>query len=270
MSTSLEAEAGAPEHGGSPAVGERMSQAGSLCANCAAPRSGAYCSECGQPLTVDRLSLRGLVGQLAHTFDLERGLLGTTIELFRHPRSVIVGYLGGRTVPYTNPVKHFVLAVSIAQVLALASGFTGDLASGLTEGTADVQAATSRVIEVLERCSVVLAAPAVLVLAAAQRRLFQRAGWTYAEHLASALFLVGNQLLLWIPALVVSGIGKSVASKVLVGLTLLGSTVYYTWAACALFGGSTKGAVLRALAVLASSAVFAILLLTLVLGIAAS
>lgn len=264
MPTSLKGDSSASDDRGSPKVSTSPSDR--PCVNCGASRAGPFCAQCGQPLVVERLSLRGLAGNLAQAFDLDRGLVGTTLELFRHPHRVVVDYLRGRTVPYTNPVKHFALALSITQVVALASGATGEFASGLTEGSTDAEVTRSRVVGILDRFFVLLAAPAVLVLAAVQRVVFHRARWTFAEHLASALFIAGNQLLLWVPALVMAGgTRKSLVGNVMVGITLLALLAYYAWAARGLYGGSVLGTLGRAIAVTGLSALISMALLTLAL-----
>lgn len=213
---------------------------------------------------VESLSLRGLLGQLAHAFDLERGVVGTTLELFRRPQHVIAGYLRGRTVCYTNPVKHFALALSITQVLALASGATAAFASGFADGSTGSGASVSHLAEMLDRYFVVLAAPIVLILAGVQRSLFRRAGWSYAEHLASALFIAGNQLLLWVPALFIAGAAqKSIGVNLFVGLTLTASIAYYALAIRRLFLGSLFGTLARTIAVVGLTAILSLLLLAL-------
>jgi hypothetical protein len=237
------------------------------CANCDAPRSGPFCSTCGQPSRAGRLTARALTGHFAEAFDLDRGVLATPLALFRRPGRVIRDYLRGRTLPYTNPVKHLALVLSLVQLSALAAGATGAFTSGLVEGSAAadparVQQATST----LDRFFVLLAAPAVPLLAAVQRLVFYRAGLTYAEHLAFALFVAGQQLLLFLPSLLVTGYRGPYAlgaSVLLAGL--FGSVLYYAWAAHGVFGGRAAGALGRSAAVLALTGTLYLAMLVLAL-----
>lgn len=93
------------------------------CANCGAVLGGRYCSACGQPVLPDRLTGRESVRRLATgAFDLDRGILRTVTDLFRCPGAVARDYVRGRTIPYANPIKYFVLVVSLVQIVALWAG----------------------------------------------------------------------------------------------------------------------------------------------------
>jgi hypothetical protein len=238
------------------------------CANCDAPLAGPFCAACGQGASPGRLTMRDLAGRLVGAFDIDRGLLGTTAQLFRRPGAVIRDYLGGRTLPFTNPVKHFALAVSLVQLVALATGATGDFVGGLTESSG---ASASRVAEVLDRWFVLLAAPAVLVLAAVQRRVFRRTALHYAEHLVFALYVCAQQLLLWVVVLPATTWPKPWSTLAALAVTIV-AMLYHAWAAHGTFGegqgaSSVWGTAWRALVALALTGIVYFCALALVLGL---
>ena len=224
------------------------------CANCAGPDPGAFCAACGQRVYAARLTLGEVARRLvADAFDIDRGVLHTGAALFRRPGEVVRDFLRGRTVPYSNPVKYFLLVLAVVQLAALWGGATGQFVSGLTEGSPD--GTVTRTAALLDRFFVLLAAPAVPVLAASHRLLFRRAGLTYGEHLVAALFVAAQQLLLWLPALTVAGAATGPARWLLPATSLAAAVGYHAWAARQTFGLAWPGALLRSAAALALSAV---------------
>ena len=224
------------------------------CASCGAPAPGPFCPECGQPERPARLRVRDVAQRLVgDALDLERGILHTAVELFRGPGALLRDYLRGRTVPFTNPVKYFLLALSLVQLAALWSGATADFAAGFAGDPADGPggaapgALAARTAELLDRFFPLLAAPAVPVLAAAQRLLFRRSGLNYAEQLVVALFLAGQQLLLLLPALLVSGRAKSAGAVAVVLLALAAAMSLHAWAMRQLLRLPWGGAIARSL-----------------------
>ena len=96
-----------------------------LCANCDAPRVGAFCPGCGQRQTMDRLTLKGLWRDFAsRVFNLNRGLLGTVVEMSRHPGQVPMDYAEGRRRRYANPLTYLFLASALS---VFTFGFSEDV-----------------------------------------------------------------------------------------------------------------------------------------------
>jgi len=101
-----------------------------LCKNCQAPLAGPYCNQCGQK-TMDRITLRTNSSELWQSFfDLDRGTLFTIKSLLQHPGKTVSEYLGGRTRPYTPPLR-FALVITTIQVLL--SVWTGVYETQTTE-----------------------------------------------------------------------------------------------------------------------------------------
>lgn len=163
--------------------------------NCGVPGAGRYCSACGQPALSGRLTIGRVCRRLvANAFDLERGLLHTFWALLRGPGAVARDYILGRTVDYANPVKYFIIAVTLAQLVALRVGAVDEFVGGLLAGFGAVREglppfARPQFVEFLSGYVIALAAPAVILMAAFTRLLFRLAGRNYAENLVSGLFV---------------------------------------------------------------------------------
>lgn len=172
---------------------------------------------------------------MAAAFDVDRGLLHTFLQLCRRPARVVADYLQGRTVVYAHPAKYFLLVLALLQLVAYWTGAVGEFSTGLTEESDLVTEA--QVVSVIDRFFVLLAGPAVLLVAWLQRRAFRHAHLHYAEHLVFALFVCGQQALLWAVALVLSHL-IHLPHPYLVPLLALALTVgYYLWSAQRFFGG---------------------------------
>lgn len=221
---------------------------GGRCANCGAERVGAFCAVCGQPALPERLTLRGAWRRLlAGATDLDRGLLHTAVALFRDPAGVVGDYARGRTIPYTNPLKYFALALALLQAAALLTGAIGDVAAGMA---GDDPERSTRLAELMDRYFVLFAAPAVPVLIVFQAALLGRGRRTVAESLVFALFVCAQQLLVWTVAMPVLGMRKAVLPAAALLLTLAGTGAYYVGAAARYFERTAWSALWRSAVVL--------------------
>ncbi len=87
------------------------------CANCGSPIEGAYCIECGQKHLRGRLAVRPLIKDLLQRLtNLERGLLRTTVDMFRRPGYVARDYVSGKQRPYTSPLAFFLIGTALQLV----------------------------------------------------------------------------------------------------------------------------------------------------------
>lgn len=85
------------------------------CPNCGEPRTGRFCSGCGQREMGERLTLGALWREFAgRVFNLNRGLLHTVVSLAKSPGSVPRDYVEGRRRTYTNPLSFFLLAATLS------------------------------------------------------------------------------------------------------------------------------------------------------------
>ncbi len=234
------------------------------CANCGAPRTTPWCGRCGQPLVAGRPTVRALASRvLGDVFDLDRGLLHTATELLKRPGRVALEWIRGRTVPYTNPLKYFVLLVGLAQLVSLQAGAIDEVVAGFLEGCdaageGGAPVSQSRGAQLLADWFVALTAPGVAVLAGVQRLLFRRDGARYAEHLVLALFVSAQEMLaavLSLAAIDLSGV------KPLVWLWMAAAFGYYAWALRQFTGARWRSVLPKAAASMLASAVLVVTLL---------
>ena len=85
-----------------------------VCQNCGNHGEQGYCSNCGQPLLVKRITLSHLLHEVAHTFwHLEKGFLYTLKELGRHPGTMQRKYLSGLRLLYQKPFPTFAISGTV-------------------------------------------------------------------------------------------------------------------------------------------------------------
>jgi len=82
-----------------------------VCQNCGYEGEQIYCSNCGQPLTIKRISLAHLLHEVTHTFwHLEKGFLYTLKELATRPGTMQKRYLSGFRLRYQKPFPLFAIS----------------------------------------------------------------------------------------------------------------------------------------------------------------
>ena len=170
------------------------------CVTCGAALGGPFCSQCGQKVRPERLTLRGVAEEAAqHVWSLDSGLLRTVVDLVRRPAGLVRDVFAGRTVRYAGPVRYFLIAVTIGQVLTLVVGGMESIAEGIVSARASgaAPARASDVAEAVRRYWVVALAGGVPVVALWSRLLLRRAGLTLAEHLTAWLYLLGQFVLVF-------------------------------------------------------------------------
>ena len=84
-----------------------------ICRNCGFEGEFVYCSNCGQPLTAQRIDMTHLVHEVSHTFwHLEKGFLFTLKELATRPGTMQRKYLLGLRLHYQKPFPLFAISGS--------------------------------------------------------------------------------------------------------------------------------------------------------------
>lgn len=88
------------------------------CMNCGTVSASNYCPECGQAMTLGRLSLSSLLhNAVSGIFKINRGVLFTAGQLLVHPWTVIRDYVHGKRVRYTEPVLMLVILCFINSLI---------------------------------------------------------------------------------------------------------------------------------------------------------
>ena len=84
------------------------------CINCGYESNALHCPNCGQKMTVQRVSLRSIVGEFISKwigFDTQFGR--TTIGMVLRPGEVINGYLQGNRTKYIGPLGFIVVMTAL-------------------------------------------------------------------------------------------------------------------------------------------------------------
>lgn len=199
----------------------------SACTHCGNDQVAAYCAACGQRVRPGRLALRSSVGHAVSEFlGVERGLLRTAIDLTLRPGRVAGEYLAGRTRPYMNPIRYFLLMVTLAQLVVIAFGVVEQFARGAisARGEGDAESVASSIGEYW----VVFGALMVPIFAFFARALF-RGGRNYAEHLALQFFFIGHAALILSLAFSVESFGTT-ATDALAIVLLAGAPLWHAYA----------------------------------------
>ena len=85
-----------------------------ICANCGHYGAGHYCSECGNPFKVKRITLSSLLHEVTHTFThLDKGFGYTLKELTLRPGKMQKRYLSGERRRFQKPFSMFFICASI-------------------------------------------------------------------------------------------------------------------------------------------------------------
>src|ERR1700741_1475488 len=84
-----------------------------VCQNCGNEGDQKYCSRCGQTLQIERISIKSLLHEVAHTFwHLEKGFLHTLKELAINPGTTQRKYISGIRQRYQKPFPLFAISVT--------------------------------------------------------------------------------------------------------------------------------------------------------------
>jgi hypothetical protein len=89
-----------------------------VCQNCGYEGEQIYCSNCGQPLVIKRISLAHLLHEVTHTFwHLEKGFLYTLKALATNPGTMQRRYLSGLRLHYQKPFSLFAISATFGALL---------------------------------------------------------------------------------------------------------------------------------------------------------
>lgn len=94
------------------------------CKNCGAVSEGWYCSQCGQRLSVHKVTFRETLEDLANAFfSVNAPLFRTVGDLVVRPGNLLRNYLEGKRRRYYRPVAFFLLTTFIYIVIRSLIGF---------------------------------------------------------------------------------------------------------------------------------------------------
>jgi hypothetical protein len=86
-----------------------------ICKNCGHQGTGKYCSECGQPYEVKRITVGTIIHEVTHLFThLDKGFLYTLKQLAIHPGWMQRNYLDGERSKHQKPFSVFFICATLA------------------------------------------------------------------------------------------------------------------------------------------------------------
>jgi len=222
------------------------------CSNCGAPVDGPYCSECGQKQATGRFTLRSVLSTaLAEMVNLERGAAATVYRLTVAPGSLIRDYWSRRTRPFVSPMRYFLFAVAVYQVVLWQTGAARSIVrgalSGWQDGGEDLQPITSQAeaLQAFGEYFLLFFVAGVLILALVSRIGSSRNG---AEELIFHLYTWGHLALFWSLSTVMGhAVPIPPALEAVFGWgTLMLTAAYYVWADVSAHRSDTDRPVWRA------------------------
>ena len=170
-------------------VHEPVIETKAVCSHCGAALTGPYCSQCGQKVR-KRLTLNVVAAWIGGAFSLEKGAIYTTVELIKRSGAVIREYLNGHVQPYSNPVRYYLMMLTIWQLVALWTGGVGDFSAGFAQGF-ESGGSAEEVAEFLSTYFVVGLAGLVVFWTILSRLVFRKSGLNLAEQSVFYLYLFG-------------------------------------------------------------------------------
>jgi len=193
---------------------------GDRCGNCSGVLSGEYCSACGQR-RAERLSLRRTIGDgWERLAELDFALVRTFAGLCRRPGQVVLDYVGGRRLAYSNPFRYAFVITTLC-VIALHLLDIDVTAPGVPDETEQERAA----VQVITGLSAYLFFPAIMLLAGLQRLARRGTGFNYAELLVFDAYCIGHGGLIAILVGPVLAPGTPVGLGLILGLQI----TYLAW-----------------------------------------
>lgn len=223
--------------------------AAAVCVTCGSPEARTFCPACGQRTRRERFTVRTIARDVASdVLNLDRGLLHTAVEMSRRPGMVVAEYVHGRTVPYTGPVKYFLILAAVTTLLYANTGIAEATVAmyGMTppSASASLQAKTMEFVTTWLNLIMALGVP---FQAAYTRLLFRRVGYNFAEHLILNTYVYAQVCLIFLAVLVplhAAGVGMGSATLLYMGLT----TAFTAWAGVQFFRAPPVSGTLRMVA----------------------
>lgn len=193
------------------------------CPNCDSTVAGTYCSRCGQRYATGRFTLRSVLATLAiEVTDLESGIFATAYELTVRPGRLIRSYWHRATAAYANPVKYFLLAVTILQLVLWQTGGASEFVEGFLRSEDALAVSRATALQFFNDYFAGLFA-AALPLAALVTRLGSPRN--LAEEMIFHLYTAGHLSVLWSLLFLIDRFLP--VSLGLIGTVTVG---YFTWA----------------------------------------
>ena len=163
------------------------------CPHCNHPASGTYCSNCGEKLTVEDLSISlVLAGFFKSIFNFDKGILFVLKSMLLDPKTFCVSYLNGKRRKGLNPITFLFVSITIILILDYLFNFSDPAVTvelNVEEG--DKMAVLKKFVK--DNIKYILLFM-VLPLAYSAKLIFKK--YNYAEHIVISSYILGFTLLI--------------------------------------------------------------------------
>lgn len=202
------------------------------CKNCGIPLEGNYCSDCGQKVITERITIRYLFTELFNIItNVDRGFLYTIKMLLVAPGEMIRNYLNGQTLRYYHPLRYLIFTIAISVALMLSLGVfdrqQSDIQSMMgTQQSEEVAATQQKMNEEVKKYLNFLPLIMIPFLALFSYLFFRKQPWNYAENLVLHAYTQGQMAIIGTPVIVLSALFPAYSSTLIL-FPMMGIGILY-------------------------------------------
>ena len=88
------------------------------CKNCNNSFDGKFCNQCGQKAIHRKITFKEVALSFIDSFNFENGFFLSLKLLIINPKKILIEYLGGKRKTYFNPIKFFLITLSLNAFIA--------------------------------------------------------------------------------------------------------------------------------------------------------
>ena len=202
------------------------------CSNCSQPLTGPFCSQCGLRQPSGRLTMAGLLRDLAaRIVDIESGFVRTLVGVALRPQATIQGWLDGRRKHFMHPFALLLICAtaSVLTIQILGDSFWNEFRTTMAAfSKIDDAEAKARFASFYESAYMLMPYWMLvfcLPIAVSLRLMFPRRGKSVAEFWAVSLYAISLGITLDIPLTLILAWSKiTIADQMLATNVLLMGT----------------------------------------------
>ena len=174
------------------------------CKNCGATLTGPFCSECGQKLIDERITVRYLFKSLISIItNVDKGFLYTIKMMFANPAGVIRDVLNGKTVNYYHPLRYAIIWTALSVFLLFSLNVMDNSTAEINERVLDNPSEKAlefqrQFMELYKRAANILILFMIPFVAFFARRFFRKGKLNFAEHMVAYSYIMGHASMLGI------------------------------------------------------------------------
>jgi hypothetical protein len=158
------------------------------CPSCFAPAVGTYCTNCGEKIVHETITLRYLLTHIPDLFDVEHGILYTMLRMFARPGKELRRYFAGNRSKHYKPFKYVFL---LGTVLSLVNVYILDYNYEIFVGGNEKAKESAEFAFTWIPVYFLLMLP---LLAGFSKLLFKKRVYTYGEHIVAQAYFIGQYL----------------------------------------------------------------------------